>query len=49
MDDRRWMTGDGSQETDDNGFHRLYEDTGVMRSYTLLEITYIESKLRSYN
>jgi hypothetical protein len=44
VDDRRWMTRDGSREMD----HRrrmtinllpFYEDTEVMRSYTILEIT----------
>jgi len=48
IDDRRWMTGDGSRETDDNQSPFLYEDIEVMRSYTLLEITYCDFKLRSY-
>jgi len=44
MDDRRWMTGDGSQEMDH--WRRMatnpvpfYEDIEVMRSYTILEVT----------
>jgi len=41
MDDQRWMTGDGSLETDDNQSPSLYEDIEVMRSYTLLEISSI--------
>jgi len=43
------MTGDASLETDDNQSPFLYEDVEVMRSYTLLEITYYDFKLRSYN
>ena len=39
--DRRWMTGDGSREPDDNQSPSLYEDIEVMRSYTLLEISSI--------
>jgi len=46
MADRRWittgyglMTGDGSQETNDNQSPFLYEDIEVMRNFTLLEIT----------
>ena len=49
VDERRWMTGDGSRETDDNQSPFLYEDIEVMRSYTLLEISYYDFKLRSYN
>jgi len=54
MDDRRWMTGDGSQEMDHGrrmtiNLLPFYEDIEVMRSYTILEITYYDFKLRSYN
>jgi hypothetical protein len=41
MDDRRWISGDGSRETDNSQSPSLYEDIEVMRSYTLLEITSI--------
>ena len=48
------MTGDGSQEMDHGrrmtiNLLPFYEDIEVMRSYTLLEITYFDFKLRSYN
>jgi len=43
MDDRRWISGDGSRETDGNQSPFLYEDIEVMRSYTLLEISLISS------
>jgi len=48
------MTGDGSQEMDHGGRMTInplpfYEDSEVMRSYTVLEITYFDFKLRSYN
>ena len=44
VDDRRRMTGDGSQEMDHGGRMTInllpfYEDIAVMRSYTILEIT----------
>jgi len=44
MDDRRWMTGYGSQEMDHGrrmaiNLLPFYEDIEVMRSYTILEIT----------
>jgi len=51
MDDRRWMTGDGSQEMDHGRrltFNPLpiYEDIEVMRSYTILEITTLISNYK---
>jgi len=54
MDDRRWMTRDGSQEMDHGrrmtiNLLPFHEDIEVIRSYTLLEITYYDFKLRSYN
>ena len=54
VDDRRRITGDGSQEMDHGGRMTInllpfYEDIAVMRSYTLLEISYYDFKLRSYN
>jgi len=48
------MTGDGPKEMDHGRRMAInslpfYEDIAVMRSYTLLEITYFDFKLRSYN
>ena len=43
------MTGDGSRETDDNQSPFRYADIAVMRSYTIVEITYFDSKLQGYN
>jgi hypothetical protein len=48
------MTGDGLQERDHGRRMAInplpfYEDIAVMRSYTLLEITYFDFKLRSCN
>jgi hypothetical protein len=53
MHDRRWMTGDESQEMD-RGRRMIvnllpcYEENEVMRSYTIVEITYFDFKLKSY-
>jgi len=49
VDDRRWTTGDGSRETDDSQSPSFHEDIEAIRSYTLLEISYYDYKLRSYN
>jgi len=54
MDDRRWMTGYGSQEMDHGrrmtiNLLPFYEDIEVMRSYTIFEITYFDFRLHSYN
>jgi len=48
------MTRDGPKEMDHGRRMAInslpfYEDIAVMRSYTLLEITYFDFKLRSYN
>jgi hypothetical protein len=45
---RRWMTGDGSQEMDHGrrmtmNLLPFYEDSQAMRSYTILEITTLNS------
>ena len=40
VDERRWMT---------INLLPCYEDIAVMRSYTIVEITYFDFKLRSYN
>jgi hypothetical protein len=37
------MTGDGSREMDDNQSPFLYKDITVMRSFTLVEITPLNS------
>jgi len=54
MDDMRWMTGDGSQEMDHErrmtvNLLPFHEDIEAIRSYTLLEISYYDFKLRSYH
>jgi hypothetical protein len=54
VDDRRWMTGDGPKEMDHGRRMAinplpLSEDIAVMRSYTIVEITYFDFKLRSCN
>jgi hypothetical protein len=54
VDDRRWMTGDGPKEMDHGRRMAInplpfYEDIAVMRSYTIVEITYFDFKLRSCN
>jgi hypothetical protein len=54
MDNRMWVTGDGSQEMDHGrrmtiNLLPFHEDIEVIRSYTLLEITYFDFKLRTCN
>jgi len=53
VDDRRWMTGDRSQEMEHGrrmtiNLLPFYEDIAVMRSYTIVEITNFDFKVRSY-
>jgi hypothetical protein len=52
MHDMRWVTGDRSQEVDRGrrmtiNLFPFNEDITVIRSYTLLEITYFDFELRS--
>jgi hypothetical protein len=54
VDDRRRITGDGSQEMDHVGwmtinFLPFYEDMEVMQCYSILEITNFDFKLRRCN
>jgi len=54
INDRRWIIGDWTKEMDHRrqmAIHPLpcYEDIAVMWRYTLLEITYFDFNLQSYN
>jgi len=54
VDDSRWMTADGSREMDHGrrmtiNILPLHEDIEVIRGYTLVENSYYDSTLRSFN
>jgi len=54
MDDRRWLTGVGSQDMEQGGgmtinLLPIHEGIEFIRGYTFLEMTYYDFKLQSYN
>jgi len=54
LDDRRRMTGDGSQEIDHGGWITIiplpfHDDLEVIRSYTILEITHFDFEVQCCN
>jgi hypothetical protein len=49
MNDRRWPSGVDYGRRIVINLLPFYEDIAVMRSYTIVEITYFDFKLRSFN